>query len=156
VPQQELDGAQILRAPVNQGSLGTSQGVRSISGGIQADLPHPAMHDTGVLRCGKMRRAVQATWEQEVVRFEALLPDTRGRSLSRLFCNLKLYGTLCLLLHDDRPCSDPLSVRQISDPQFHQIARPQLAVDGQVEECQIAHAVGELQADPNRPDLLQA
>lgn len=47
-------------------------------------------------------------------------------------------------------------MHKIADPKLDQIARSQLAVDGQVEECQFPDPVGELQADPNSPDLLQA
>jgi len=43
----------------------------------------------------------------------------------------------------------------ITYPQFDQIAAPQLAVDCQVEEREVAQVLSQLQADADRPDLLK-
>jgi hypothetical protein len=43
----------------------------------------------------------------------------------------------------------------VSDAQPDQVTGSKLAVDGKVEERQLAVTVGELKADPDRPDLFE-
>jgi hypothetical protein len=51
----------------------------------------------------------------------------------RLLGDLKLDRALGLLLHDHRPRHDPSALDDIVDPEAHQIAAAQLAVNGEVE-----------------------
>ena len=137
-------------------ALSTPQRVRSVSRRIQTDLTDPVMDDASILTCGEVRRAAKPAWEEETVSSQTSLTNPRTQSLPRLFRDLELHRALSFLLHDDRPCSDPFSVDKIADPQFHEIARSQFTIDGEVKECQFASAAAELKADPNRPDVLQA
>jgi hypothetical protein len=57
-----------------------------------------------------------------------------------LLGDFKLHRALGLLLHDDRSRADAITMRNVSDAQPDQIASTQLAVDGQVEQCEIACA----------------
>jgi len=57
----------------------------------------------------------------------------RSRRFSGLFCDLELDWPLGLLLHDDRTSRDAITVCYVPHPQLDQIARPQLAIDCQVE-----------------------
>lgn len=43
----------------------------------------------------------------------------------------------------------------ILHPEAHEITGSELAVDGQVEQGQIAQPPSQLKSDPNRPDLLE-
>ena len=49
---------------------------------------------------------------------------------------------------------DLIGVHHVPNPQAHQIAAPQPAVDRQVEHCQVADLVFVLQVESNRPDIL--
>jgi len=49
----------------------------------------------------------------------------------------------------------PPPVADVSDAQPDQVTGSKLAVDGEVEQRQLAVTIGELQADPNRPDLFE-
>jgi hypothetical protein len=42
----------------------------------------------------------------------------------------------------------------VPDPQIHQVAAAQLAINGQVKHGQVAHRMPVLQVNPDRPDLL--
>jgi hypothetical protein len=46
-------------------------------------------------------------------------------------------------------------VADVSDAQADQVTGSKLAVDGEVEQCQITVTTGELQANPDRPDLFE-
>jgi hypothetical protein len=46
-------------------------------------------------------------------------------------------------------------VSDIADAQLHEIAVAQFAVDGPIEQRQLALAIGELEANPNRPNFLE-
>jgi hypothetical protein len=49
VSKQQLDGAQVLRAPIDQRRLGASHRVHPKVGAVQAELVHPLSEDPGVL-----------------------------------------------------------------------------------------------------------
>jgi hypothetical protein len=62
---------------------------------------------------------------------------------------------LGLLLQDDSPSCDSLAARHVPDSKLDQIASPQLAVDGQIEQRKIADTVADLQPDADGPDVLE-
>src|SRR5579864_3696839 len=93
------------------------------------------------------------TREQEVVRLQAGSRDPCLHRLAGRRRDLELHRTLCLLLQNDRPCSDSIAVAQVAHAQLHQVAGAQFAVDTQVEECEVPQPSLHLQADPNGPDL---
>jgi len=46
-----------------------------------------------------------------------------------------LHRTLRPLLQDDRPSGHPVAVAYIANAQVYEIARPQLAVDAEIEQA---------------------
>jgi hypothetical protein len=75
--------------------------------------------------------------------------------VSRLLGDLKLDRALGLLLHDRRPRHDPSALDRIVDPETHQIAAAQLAVDGEVERRKLQGSMIRLPANPDGPDPFQ-
>jgi hypothetical protein len=69
--------------------------------------------------------------------------------------DLELHRTLGLLLQQDGPRCHAVPVADVSSAQPHQVTGSKLAVDGEVEQRQLAATVGELQADSDRPDLFE-
>ena len=53
------------------------------------------------------------------------------------------------LLHDHGPLPDASSNRDVADPQGHQITATELAVNGHVEQRQIAYLFIELEQGPD-------
>jgi hypothetical protein len=49
VPEEQLNGPQVLRAPVDQYCLGPAHRVRPVLGAVQAELIDPVPEDAGVL-----------------------------------------------------------------------------------------------------------
>jgi hypothetical protein len=82
--------------------------------------------------------------------------DPARHSLSGLFGDLELYGSLGLLLHDDGPSGHAISVRDVSDAQLHEITGPELTVDGEVEHGELSGAFPKLKANADGPDILEA
>lgn len=93
--------------------------------------------------------------EQEILRSEACTSNPFGQRFARLPGDLELYGALGLLLHDDRSGGNALAVRYIAYTQLDQVARSQFAVDGQIEQRQLPGASGDLQSNPDCPDVLE-
>ena len=69
--------------------------------------------------------------------------------------DFQLHRSLCLLLHDHGAHSDETTVAYIADAQLHQITGPQFAVDRKIEQGKLACSFSDLEADSNRPDILQ-
>lgn len=69
--------------------------------------------------------------------------------------DLKLHGSLGFLLHDSRPHGDAIPVGNIANAQLHQITRPELAVDGDIEQGEFSSSLAQPQSNPDRLDLLE-
>jgi hypothetical protein len=72
-----------------------------------------------------------------------------------LFRQLELHWPPCLLLYDSCSGRCLSSVRDILHPKSDEIAAAQLTVDGEIEQSQVSWTVGQLQTDPDGPDLRQ-
>src|SRR5207342_1237529 len=103
----------------------------------------------------KVRRRRHPTRKEELLRLQAGGRDPVTDRLPRLFGDLELHRPLGLLLHDNRAWDDMATLEHIANVKSHQIARAQLAVDGEIEQREFAGAMIELQSNPDGPDLLQ-
>ena len=71
----------------------------------------------------------------------------------RTLGDLKTDRLLCLALDDGGPLFDLTCGEDVSHLQFDQIAAPQLAVDGKVEQCQITVVFSNLKSNADRPNV---
>jgi hypothetical protein len=62
---------------------------------------------------------------------------------------------LCLSLNDLRPRQDLIAVRDITDSQTEKITTTQFAVDGKIEQGEIADSMSVLKVDPDGPDVFR-
>src|SRR5512145_2878311 len=97
----------------------------AVTRGVEADFAHPPIHDPRVLSGGQVRRVVYTALEEKVLRMQARMPDPRGYGLPGGFGDLELYGSLGLLLHDDRSRGDVIAVGDVAHAQLHQVAGTQ-------------------------------
>ncbi len=153
--EQQLHRPEVLRAPIDQGGFGASDRMRSIGRWIKPEFGDPAFQNPGVLPSAKMGRLVDSAWEQEVVRSKSSLLDPLLNCVARRRCDLKLHGTLRLLLHDDGSRGDLIAMTDVANLQLHQIAAPELAVNAKIEKRKFTNPVCHLKADPQRPNVLQ-
>jgi len=93
--------------------------------------------------------------EQEVLRLLSGLLDPRLQCVPGGLRDLELHWALGLVLHDDGACRHLVAMTDIPDLERDEIAAAQLAVDAQVEEREFAHPALHLEADAQRPDVLE-
>jgi hypothetical protein len=96
---------------------------------------------------------MEPAWEQKLLWLELTPFDPLSDGFARSLRDLELYGPLGLLLHDDGASRDSPAVCHVAYP--HQVARPELAVDGKVKYGEVANAVGDLQPDADSPNVLE-
>ena len=128
--------------------------MRAIDGPVKTDGRDPLVHHAGILPGRDMRRVSESAWKQALLRLQRRLRDPRGDRGPRGFRQLKLYGPLCLSLHDHRPAQDLAAVRNVANTQIDEITATQLAVDREIEHCQVSNPAPILQVDADGPDIL--
>ena len=94
--------------------------------------------DSRVLPGREMRRLRNATWKEELLRFEMSVRDPGSDRVSCLFGYLELHRSLSLRLHDNRARRHSTALHDIMDTKPNQIASAQFAVDGEAEQCEFA------------------
>jgi hypothetical protein len=156
VPQQQLHGPQVLGATINQRGFGSSKRMRSVTCPVQANLLDPCTDDPGVLPSGQMARAKKPAWKQSLLWAEAGIADPGRHGRARGFGDFELYWPLRLLLQHDGACRDRVAMTYVAHTQFHEVTRPQLTVDRQVEQREFPASFGKLQTYTDRPDFLQS
>jgi hypothetical protein len=77
------------------------------------------------------------------------IPDCR----SGLFSDLELDRPTGLLLDDRRPILHPAADAHIANSEPHEVAAPELTVDREVEEGEVAFALFKLEPNADRPDI---
>jgi hypothetical protein len=77
--------------------------------------------------------------------------DPSRNGLPGLLGNLELHRSLGLLLHDDAPSRHAVPKRGVSNAQLHQVAGPELTVDGKVKHGELSDALPELEANTGSP-----
>jgi hypothetical protein len=83
------------------------------------------------------------------------MPNPGVHRFARRFRDFELHRPLGLLLHDDCASNDPLAMGDIPHAKLHEIAAAQLAVDGQVEQREVALTVEHFKANANSPNIFE-
>lgn len=118
-------------------------------------MPCNAMCQPAVLACRHLRRAVDPARKQVVTRRKSCRLDPRFHARTCLLRDLELERPPRHLLHDGCSHRHARAVANVRDSQPREIARPKLAVDRQIEQCQVLRAARELKTDTNRTDLTE-
>src|SRR5262245_49103023 len=102
-----------------------------------------------------MRRGTDPALKQVVRDIERAPFQHRSHGRARLLGDLELHGPASLLLDDDGTVLDLAAGGDVIYAQPDQVAGAQLAVDGQIEEREVAASMLELQAGSDGPYLLR-
>ena len=153
--EEQLHGPQVFRTPIDQGRLGAAHGVRAVVCGIEPDHANPAGQDTAILSGREVWPAAQAGAEEVVLGSQRSCSDPVGQCTAREVGDFELYWAMRLLLHDDAPRGDPITVGNIAHPELHEIAAPELTIDGQVEQRELPNSFSQLQSDADGPNVLE-
>src|ERR671933_123845 len=105
---------------------------------VEADRCNPTRDEPSILPCGHAAVAITTATEQKFARFLARGFDVIVDRLPRLLRQLKSDGPTGLLLAHGRAIHRIPARGHILDPKRDDIAAPQLAVDCQIEHCQVS------------------
>ena len=129
--------------------------MRAIGRAIKPSARDPRMDDSGILP-GRQERLRSDPARREVPGAPA--SNVGKPSLDRgsgLLGDLELHRPARLLLNDGCAVTDPTADADILDLQPHEIAAPELAVDREVEQGEVAGSALHLEPDPDRPHVLR-
>jgi len=97
---------------------------------------------------------VEAAWEQVPTAPHFGLVDPGSYRFACVLRNFELNRPIGLALNDRDPLTDPVADDKIADPPFDEVTPAKLAVDGEIEECQVTEITREFKPGPNGPNLL--
>jgi hypothetical protein len=149
VAEQELHRSQVASAPVDQGRLGSPQGMGTEEVRVQTDAGNPLGNKPGVL---PRRHALSRTTSSGEKRFTGLLvgsPQIVIDRLPSLLGQLKLDGLPGLFLSHGRPIDCIPARCNVLDLESNDISAAQLAVDGQIEHRQVTSSSRNLELGAN-------
>ena len=113
------------------------------------------MDDPGILSRREVRLLPEAAREEVL----SVTPgEVRKPVVNRcpgLLGDLELDRPTCLLLNDHGTVSNPAAGTDIIDLQLHKIAAPQLSIDREIEEGEVALSMRELRPHPNCANVLR-
>jgi hypothetical protein len=153
MPEQELDGPEIARPPVDQGRFCASQRVGSEQPRVEPDAANPVRDEACILAGGHAVSGTATTRKQELAG-----PFVGGLQiiidgLAGLFTQFKSDGPPGFLLPNRRSIRRVPAGGDILDPDGDDITAAKLAVDGQIEHGEVASAAFDLEFRPDRPNM---
>ena len=149
VPEEQLDRPQVAGLLVNLRHLCSLHRVRPISRAIETGAFNLAVDDTSVLPCRYVRLIMKAARKEVLAVLWCGTDQPIADCCSGLFGDLELDRPPGLFLLDYRGSvlhSSPTH----TEP--HEVAAPQLAVDGEIEQSETVAALFNLEPDANCPD----
>ena len=129
--------------------------VRAVASGVESDTRNPVLDQALILARSQMRTSADPAREEPVSVSKPSFPDPGIQCLARCGRDLETDRRPGLLLDHARALPGHTHLGNIGHRQAHQIAAPELGVDGEIEEGEVANALGKLKADADRPDLLR-
>jgi hypothetical protein len=153
--EQKLNRSEITGLLVDLRGLGPTRRMRTVGRAVKRGALDPGMDDPRILS----RREVEP--RAEPAREEVLpLPGADfGKPVfhrgPRLLGNFELDRPPCLLLDDGGAVSNPAAGANIVDLQPHEVAASELAIDGEIEQSEVARSVLQLKPHPDRPNVLR-
>ena len=119
---------------------------------VEADRCDPARDEPSILPGRHAAVAIARATEQKFARFLARSFDVIVDGLPRLLCQLKPDGPTGLLLPHCGAIDRMPAWFNVLDPERDDAA-PQLAVDCQIEHCQVTRPSVDLQSGTDRPNM---
>lgn len=153
--EQRLHGSEVLGAPIDQSCLVPSHRVRPVFGALKTQLIHPVTKNPDVLPSTQVGRFVEPAGEEGVIGFQCSLFDPRLQRVSGCSRDLELDWALGLVLHNDGARGQLLPMADVANLEGYEVASAQLAIDTEVEECELADPPLHLKADAQCPDIFQ-
>src|SRR5262245_36907494 len=120
---------------------------------VETDAADPIRYEPGVLTRSEMLIGAAATRKQVLPRFAVTDPEVVVQRLSRDLCQFEPDWPARLSLPDVGAIDCVAVGCHVIDAQRDEIAAPQLAVDGEVEQGQVAPSPVQLQLRADQPHV---
>jgi hypothetical protein len=120
---------------------------------IEADAGNPLANKACVLSGGQAAVHTTSASEQELAGTSAGIPKMFVDSLPGLLGQFEPHRTSSLLLPDCCSVERIAIGSHVIDADSHHVATAQLAIDGEIEQCEIAGASPEVEPRPDRPQM---
>jgi hypothetical protein len=154
VPEQELNRPQIAGLLVNLRGLGPPHRVGPVSRAVETGALDPTVNDPSVLSCRDVRLIMKAAREEVLPVPWNAIGDPIADCCSGLFGDFELDRSAGFPLDHCGAVPDSAPDAHVVDLEPHEVTAPQLAVEGQIEQSEVASTLFELKPDADCPDLL--
>ena len=149
--EQQLDGPQILRAPINQSRLGSPHRVRAVARRVKSKFLDPSFKNARVLPGTEMRRVVNATRKQKVVGPQPRLLYPLLHCVASRLRDLGLHRSLGFVLHHDRTRCNLITVADVAHLETDEVATAKLAVNSRVKKMRAPAHGFPFASEPAKP-----
>ena len=156
VAQERLNNTQIAGAAIDDGRLGSTRRMRPEEAWVQPNASNPLGDQSSILPRRQVSPVVPAAGKELFPGF--LVGDLKVLidCLAGLLRHLKSNGPARLLLPNCRAIDRMAVRRNVIHFQPNDVAAPELAVDRQIEQREIALPSFELQLAADRPNVFRA
>jgi hypothetical protein len=151
VAEEQLNRPQVAGALVDQGRLRSTHGMRRVFEQVETDAADPLGNEARILPGGQMLIRATAAREQALARLPVGDPQIVVQCLPRHLCQFEPNGPTCLPLADVGSIDGVAVGCYVIHSEGDEIAAAQFAVDGEVEQRQVARAALKLQLGSNGP-----
>jgi hypothetical protein len=135
--EEELYGSQVACLLVNLSRLGAAHRMRAVRRSIKTGTLNPSVDDTRVLASREVR-LLPGTARKQVLTPYATTGQPISYSASGLLGDFELNWSARLLLDYRRSIANPSARAHVVDFEPNEVATRELAVNGQIEHCEIA------------------
>ena len=149
MPEQELDGPEISRPPIDQGRFCASKRMRPKEPRVQPDAADPLGNEPRILAGGHAGVRTATTREQELARPLVGSPQIIIDGLAGLFAQFESNRPSSFLLSDGCAVRRVAAGGDILDPDRHDITPSKFTVDCQIEHGEVANAALNLKFCPD-------
>lgn len=151
--KQNLDGAEIPGRFVDNRCLGPPQRMGTIIFTGQANSGDPLVDKAGILSRAHVGSVISAARECEILQRATPQFEPFEEARAGVVHQLKLDRPPGLLLNHGGSSSNFPIADDVADPDLHQVAAAQLAIDSEIEEGPVPNASVLIQKKAYRPDL---
>ena len=130
--------------------------MRGVLERVQADAADPLADETSILACRQLQIGSATACEQALAKLSTADPKVIVHRLPRHFGQLESNRAAGLPLPYVGAVNRVTIGRHVVDAESDEIAAAQFAIDGEIEQRQVAHAPLQLQSGPDGPHMADA
>lgn len=150
--KQQLHRAQVACLAVNLRRFCTAKGMRAVTTWFKANCRHPIAHEPAVLAGGDVQPIMEPAGEDKAAGKHLGRFDPRQDGIACVFGQFKLHRSLGLALDHRNALWHAIIFYPVRHRQSGKITAAQLAIDGDLEQSQIAQIARAFEPCPDCPN----